>query len=56
MEQLGFEHHQLICSILYFAMMRNNIKVNDELQFIMNNILDILAPYKQTVNTSQQAM
>lgn len=56
MEQLGLEHYQLICSVLYFAMLKNDIEVNSELKNIMGHILGVLAPYQQTINTAQQAM
>ncbi|SHK01519.1 D-alanine-D-alanine ligase [Anaerobranca californiensis DSM 14826] len=56
MNYLGLEHHHLICSILYFALQKNNIPVNIELLKIMEEVFHVLAPYKQKLSDSQQAV
>ena len=56
MEHLGLKHYQLICAIMYFAFTKNNISVNDDLETIMDEVLDILAPYKEQLTDSQQAV
>lgn len=56
MDTLGLEHYQLICAIMYFAFEKNNISINPELEKIMIEVLDVLAPYQQKFSDSQQAV
>lgn len=56
MEHLGLKHYQLLCAILYFALKKNNISVNDHLDTIMEEVLEVLLPYKEQLVDSQQAV
>ena len=54
-DQLGLEHYHLVCSILYFAMLKNNLSVNIELESMMKDTLELLSPYQQAGNGAQVA-
>lgn len=56
MERLGLKHYQLICAVMYFAFVKNNISVNEVLKNIMDEVLEVLAPYKEKLSSSQKAV
>lgn len=53
---LGLSHQELICSVLYFALTKNNLEINNQLAAIMEPILTTLAPYGSNNKDSQQAV